>query len=55
MTALLDTDDGAAIIWEILNSGDNICDVKEGLSVSGDEHEWAHQRHYQLMNNYSDG
>ena len=55
MIALLDTDDGAAIIREILNSSDDIYGVEEGLSVSGDEHEWAHQWHYQLMNNSSDG
>ena len=39
MIALLDTDDGAAIIREILNSSDDIYGVEEGLSVSGDEHE----------------
>ena len=54
MIALLDTDDGVAIIQEILNGGDDICGVEEGMSVSGDEHEWAHQRHYRLMNNSSD-
>ena len=39
MIALLDTDDGAAIIREIMNCGDDICGVEERLSVSGDEHE----------------
>lgn len=43
--ALHNPNSGAAIIREIMHSGDDIGGVEEGLGVSSQKHEKAHRRH----------
>ena len=50
--ALHDTDDGAVIIWKVLNGSDVVGSVEEGVSVSGSEYEQAHQRHRWPVSNF---
>lgn len=52
---LHDSDDGAAVLREILNNCNNISRIEKRLGMSGEEHEEAHNSHGRVRDDPDDG